>query len=240
MAPPKKSKPKRNCLICNTEFELKSNGTSHAGKKYCSHKCSQISQRKYTDRSWSLKCSNCDKTTEYSTRENYRRAIRDGRTMCIPCRGKANKGLKRTELQRKNIAKKTKIAMHNPHIRQKVLQGLNRPEVKRKRREYRIEQIKLSGGWTSYNKTACIFFDKLNKELSINGVHALNNGEKQIAGYFVDYYEPNLNIVIEWDEPHHKKQIEKDMIRAKNIINEIGCRFFRIDQETLQITEVTV
>lgn len=191
-------------------------------------------------RSWSLECTVCKNITKYFSRENYRRAIRDSRTMCIPCRGRTNKGLKRTKKQRDLIAKKTKEAMQSPTIRDKVMQGLNSPTVKKRLREARIEQIKLSGGWTSYNKTACAFFDKLNAELSLNGVHALNGGEKQIVGYLVDYYEPNLNLVIEWDEPYHRRQIDKDMFRAKEIIKEIGCKFFRIDQETLILTEVTL
>jgi hypothetical protein len=238
MAPPRKEKPKRNCLTCNKQFELKSNGPSHANKKYCSPQCSSVGQRKYEDRSWTLVCTVCGTNTKYYSRENYRRAIRDNRTMCIPCRGNANKGLRRSDKQKQLISEKTKVAMHTPTIRNKVMEGMNRPETKRKRRESRIKQMKLSGGWTSYNTTACRFFDELNKEFSLSGVHALNGGEKQVAGYFVDYYEPQLNVVIEWDEPHHKKQIEKDMIRAKEIIKEIGCRFLRIDQATLQITEV--
>ena len=72
--------------------------------------------------------------------------------------------------------------------------------------------------------------------------HAENGGEFYIKelGYWVDYYEPNLNLVIEWDEPHHKKQIKKDMYRAKEIIKETGCKFFRIDEETMKLTEVTL
>jgi hypothetical protein len=238
MAPPRKPKPKKNCLICNKEFELKSCGKSHAGRKYCSPECRNVSQRKYVDRSWTLICSICNKVHKYSTRENYRRAIREGRKMCIPCKGKMNKGLTRTPVQKELISEKTKEAMHTPFIRKKVLEGNNRPEVKRKRREARIKQMEESGGWTSFNKTACYFFDELNKYFSLNGQHALNGGEYQVAGYFVDYYEPSLNIVIEWDEPHHKKQVEKDLIRAEEIIKELGCTFFRIDEETLEITEV--
>lgn len=240
MAPQRKPKPKRNCVICGTEFELKSNGPSHAKRKYCSPKCVHVAQRQYTDRSWTLSCSVCGDTTKYITRENYRRAIRENRTMCIPCRGKANKGLKRTEDQRTLISEKTKVAMNSDVVKKKVIDGMNNPEVKRKLREHRIKQIQLSGQLISYNKDACKFFDELNNELDLSGIHALNGGEKQVAGYFVDYYEPNLNLVIEWDERHHKKQINKDIHRAKEIIKEIGCKFLRIDEETLELTEVTL
>jgi hypothetical protein len=84
----------------------------------------------------------------------------------------------------------------------------------------------------NYNIRACGIFDQLNHLLKWNGVHAQNGGEYQVGGYFVDYYEPNVNLVIEFDEPAHKYKIKKDMIRQTFIINQLNCRFFRIDNST--------
>jgi very-short-patch-repair endonuclease len=61
-----------------------------------------------------------------------------------------------------------------------------------------------------------------------NGRHALNGGELQVLQYFVDYYEPDLNLVIEWDEPHHKYRREKDKIRQERIEKKLNCIFIRI------------
>lgn len=44
-----------------------------------------------------------------------------------------------------------------------------------------------------------------------------------------DMYFPQLGIHIEVDEPHHKKQIEKDEIRELDIINATGHQLCRID-----------
>lgn len=81
-----------------------------------------------------------------------------------------------------------------------------------------------------FNRQACLFFDELNKTKGWNGRHALNGGEYYIERfhYFLDYYEPNLNLVIEWDEPHHKYSQEKDEIRRQNIISILHCQLFII------------
>jgi hypothetical protein len=90
----------------------------------------------------------------------------------------------------------------------------------------------------NYNKTACEYFDWLNKFMGWNGQYATSGGEKNILIYFVDYYEPSLNIVIEWDEPHHKKQIIEDNIRKDEIKKCMGCKFFRYESLTNTIIEV--
>jgi very-short-patch-repair endonuclease len=50
-----------------------------------------------------------------------------------------------------------------------------------------------------------------------------------IKGYFLDGYIPELNLVIEIDEEHHKRQKEKDKERENNIKKELNCKFIRID-----------
>lgn len=104
------------------------------------------------------------------------------------------------------------------------------------KREVAIERIGLTGTSVNFNKTACEYFDWLNAINGWNGEHALNGGEKSVAGYFIDYYEPNHNIVIEWDEDNHyfngelkKKDIER-MNEIKDILN---CEFYRIREKEL-------
>lgn len=92
----------------------------------------------------------------------------------------------------------------------------------------------------SFNKKACEFFDKLNETKGWKGVHGNNGGEKKIKKYWVDYYEPILNIVIEWDECFHNfpKNKEKDKIRQQEIINYMGCEFYRVEEKTLNIIKI--
>jgi hypothetical protein len=90
----------------------------------------------------------------------------------------------------------------------------------------------------SYNKSACKVFDNINSALGWHGKHAMNGGEHFLAklGYWIDYYEPTRNIVIEWDEPHHYNVDgtlkEKDIIRQQQIEECLKCKFFRVKENT--------
>ena len=83
-----------------------------------------------------------------------------------------------------------------------------------------------------YNKSACVIFEEINKEMGWNGRHAENGGEFLIKelGYWVDYYEPNLNIVIEFDEPRHKYKKTQDSIRQTRIVDLLNCKFYRLQE----------
>jgi hypothetical protein len=108
-------------------------------------------------------------------------------------------------------------------------------------RTKRIQEISISkfeGGQVipSYNHNSCEFFDELNKKFGWNGIFAKNKGEFHIKklGYFVDYYEPNLNLVIEWDERNHY-DIEgnlknEDLNRENEIKEHLKCKFVRIKE----------
>jgi hypothetical protein len=122
-------------------------------------------------------------------------------------------------------------------------------DTRRKLRISRIKQIsnlKYNGHpiIPSFNNAACIFFDEINKKFNLCGVYATNNGEHHIKelGYFLDYYEPTLNLVIEWDEPHHYycggKLTPKDKLRQDEIKHHLKCKFIRIKENKLDKTKV--
>lgn len=98
-----------------------------------------------------------------------------------------------------------------------------------------IEKHGRSAGKPRYNKAACMYFDKLNELMGWEGQHAEFGGEKQIGKYFVDFYEPNKNIVVEYDEPSHEKPSikEKDIIRQNYIIKELNCKFYRYSEKMI-------
>lgn len=51
-----------------------------------------------------------------------------------------------------------------------------------------------------------------------------------IIAYFLDGYIPELNIAIEFDERAHERRTEKDAQRQAEIVDELGCLFFRIKE----------
>jgi very-short-patch-repair endonuclease len=154
-----------------------------------------------------------------------------------PLKGKGNKQLKKVlnvkhEVNR--IYKKCKICSNlfytTPYYRNKIYCS--------KVCYFNDSNIKNLKYKPKFNKKACEYFNKLNETLNWNGVHGLNEGEKKIRKYWVDYYEPKLNIVIEWDEKFHSSQSEEDMIRCLEIIKYTNCKFYRIDGETLEIVKI--
>lgn len=107
-------------------------------------------------------------------------------------------------------------------------------DVKRKIRLGVIQdfQKKHNCNAPNYNPKACQLFEEINKEMGWSGQHAENGGEFYIKelGYWVDYYEPNLNIVIEYDENRHRRQIDRDIQRQQEIEQYLDCKFYRIKE----------
>jgi very-short-patch-repair endonuclease len=48
-----------------------------------------------------------------------------------------------------------------------------------------------------------------------------------IGDYFIDWYIPELNLGIEFDENHHKFNYIQDSIREKYIKEKLKCNFIR-------------
>ena len=97
-----------------------------------------------------------------------------------------------------------------------------------------IENRKLNGNQIipSYNKYACKIIEEYGKQNGYNFQHAENGGEYRIKelGYWVDGYDKDKNIVIEYYENKHKQNVDKDEIRKNQIINLLGCKFIEIKQ----------
>ena len=119
-------------------------------------------------------------------------------------------------------------------------------ESKQKTRETTIKYIENLHGKCKprYNINACKYIDKLNKENHWNLQHAENGGEKKIGGYYLDGYDEILNIVFEYDEPKHYKDVEnniltdKDIERQKFIISKLNCSFWRYNEKLNLLYEI--
>jgi len=100
-----------------------------------------------------------------------------------------------------------------------------------KMRISRIEELKGKFGQTSpnYNPSSIPIIEAKAKELGITDLqHAENGGEFSVLGYFVDGYSAEKNIVIEYDESYHKRQVEKDNKRQIEIEKYLNCTFIRL------------
>jgi hypothetical protein len=114
-------------------------------------------------------------------------------------------------------------------------------EHKEKLRLARINQVRTKYGGVYYNTRACDYFKALEKENGWNGYYASKNDEFIIAGYSVDYYEPNENIIIEYDEPHHYtprgKLKKRDILRQEIIMKRSDAKFYRYNEITGELNE---
>jgi len=115
---------------------------------------------------------------------------------------------------------------HNAHIAEGTLRYLN-------------NQLEEQGKalFPRVNTIGCEYIDKLNKEHNWNLQHGLNGGEIHIGPYSVDGYDKELNIVFEYDEPQHYKDVmnniltERDLNRMYYIKEQLHCRFFRYNEK---------
>lgn len=71
-----------------------------------------------------------------------------------------------------------------------------------------------------------VFINKLEDKLNLKGIRQYRVFDGK---YRIDYYIPELNIAIEYDENDHKYySYEQHEGRQKEIENELGCRFIRV------------
>ncbi|MBC8428104.1 MAG: hypothetical protein H8D94_01385 [Candidatus Pelagibacter sp.] len=108
-------------------------------------------------------------------------------------------------------------------------------ETKRKIRLSTLERIERMSGqlYPNYNPRACKIIDEYGKKHGYNFQHAENGGEHHIKelGYWVDGYDKDKNVVIEYDENYHNNIQKKDIQRQKEIEKYLGCEFIRIKEK---------
>lgn len=157
-----------------------------------------------------------------------------------------NKGLSKfTDSRVANYSNKTSIT-RKAKLRDGTLihnsLGIKRTlESRNKMRLARINNIlKNNKTWPSYNKNACKFFEYFDLKADTIGVYAGNPNEFLIKdlGYWLDYINFSLKIIIEWDEDHHFEKsgelTKRDIIRQEEIQRYFSeYKFIRIRHSTM-------
>lgn len=134
---------------------------------------------------------------------------------------------------------------HRDNISKSQIGRTRSSETRRKMRLAKIKYIIEQNGSIAprYNKRACEYFDKIEKEKGWNGLYASKNGEFFVRhlGYFVDYYEPTQNIIVEYDEPKHynidNSLKKRDNERMMEIVEYLKCNFFRYNERTKELKQ---
>ena len=128
-----------------------------------------------------------------------------------------NKGLKKESDFR--------VAKNAKSLSQSITGRSLSKEHKRNIRLSGLERIKRIGSiQPGFNENGCKFFEMFDSLIDTRGQYATNGGEKHIKGlgYFVDYFNPKLKLIMEWDESRHYDEnglLKKDVIRQQEIQN---------------------
>lgn len=63
-------------------------------------------------------------------------------------------------------------------------------------------------------------------------LHGIVSFEYQfrIDGYIIDFYFPEIDLCVEYDEYYHKYQLNKDELREEKIKKHLECDFLRVNE----------
>ena len=181
--------------------------------------------------SWTRNCPKCDKILVYTDHWYYTDSIKRNRK-CTKCKDKPTKRARLFGKDNPNYKGKMDKLFYNRNCPNcdRIVKYTSYETYRKAVRHNRGCGCITKTSWACYNPIACKIFDEINNEMDWNGQHALNGGERKIGKYWVDYYEPNLNLVIEYDETWHKRTQKYDRKRQKEIEKYLGCKFYRIQE----------
>lgn len=190
----------KNCLTCNKEF----NSYLSDNRKFCCRKCFEKRRKPSI-------CKGC------------------GIEFYIP--GETKRKYHNQECYHKNGNKGTFKCDHN--INDGKCHSLEtKSKMSLKHRINRSSIIHDTIQFPNFNIKACHIIEEYGKQNGYLFQHALNGGEFYIKelGYWVDGYDKEKNVVIEYQEKHHltPKWIEKDKKRKEEIIKTLSCKFIYI------------
>lgn len=228
---------------CGREFETKSSLNSHA--RFCKEYIKvpkKISKYKICENLYKCECGK-----EFNNYQSLNAHLSHCEIHCTYLNKKVknyHKGTmfweNKTDLEIKEIHNKQKETLKkrfdNKELKPPFINQHHTEEVKDKIRLYRSEKYKKNGGRMNFSEKACKYIEQLNIKYNWNLQHALNGGEILCLGYWLDGYDKNLNIVFEYDEPHHYKDLEnnilnnKDIKRQNKIIENLHCKFYRYNE----------
>lgn len=216
---------------------------------------------------WKKNCPKCGKEQTYSKRWIWVRAIKENK-QCLSCSQRihhvplggwtkncpsCNRIMQYTSIDHLVYSQKNGCVCRVCSNKNSPRRGgkgrpkdlIDTPVTRCKKRISRINYLKSCFGTQlapTYNKLACEYFEWVNKWNGWRGQYATNGGEHYIKelGYWVDYYEPSENLIIEWDEPDHYRKgqlLKRDIDRMMEIKQHLQCRFYRYNQKTNELKE---
>ena len=153
--------------------------------------------------------------------------------------------------EKHNLARKRGGRTYTRHIKEGLVQPSfkGRKHSEKSKRKMRISAAKylqsIRATPCRYNKSSIPILEAIAKEYGWNIQHAENGGEFYTGiGYFVDAYDKEKNIVLEYDEPAHYVDAENNVLcdddikRQKEIIEHLHCEYWRYNSVTQHLWKV--
>lgn len=240
---------KRTCPNCNKIiFYLNIKYRNRAIKNNTCRKCSCKLRTIHVPKELIRKCSSCNSSIFYKNRNTFLSAIRND-SKCNKCYQNNRKVhgpfLRNCPLCNRFIEHKQKshliFALKNKRkCKYCANNRSNNLEFRKKQRLAKLNYLKKVNGYQlspTFNINACIYFDELNIINSWKLMHAKNGGEFYLKelGYYLDAYDKEKNIVVEYDEPRHYDKNgnlrKKDIDRMKEICEHLSCEFWRYNEK---------
>jgi hypothetical protein len=226
----------KNCPDCgceqiySTKYVLKSSILNNSLCHKCNGKKQLIFHKdvKLIDGKWSKECVKCKKIIFYCSKNS---ASKHKNVKCGFC---ARFGMRHSQETIKKLSI-SKIGNKNPFFgKPGVMYGKHHTdETKYKLRLFTINDLKTKGiqlGKKNFNPKACKFIEEFGKKNGYNFQHAMNGGEVELYGYFVDGYDKERNIIFEYDEKKHYRADgnlnNRDIYRQNLIIKKYNPTMF--------------
>ncbi|KKM39484.1 hypothetical protein LCGC14_1564630 [marine sediment metagenome] len=224
---------KRNCPICGKgiRYKQKSHLTDAVRKN---RKCKSCAAKIYYLSLTSIEQNKRNELIRKSTKVAMSKLKKEGKKWGIYERTKEIRQKQSHAMKGKSSHRKGNPLLdeHRKRIGESNRGKVRTARTKRVLRAIRLRQLKERFGQVmpNYNSEACSIIEEYGKQHGYNFQHAENGGEFHIKelGYWVDGYDAQQNVVIEYYENWHQKQIQKDLRRQQEIEKHMACTFIRI------------
>jgi len=254
--------PKCKCSIFYSDkYKLKRANNKESA---CAKCCNKLPP---DDTLYFRSCPSCEKRIDYVKKCRYI-AGEKNKTNCKSCAMRLAAKLRPpiTNTTRQNMSKSQKGRKHSEKTKNEM-RGKNngmfgvyrcgeqnpfygKTHTEKSKTDMRLAAIKRfsttkrkNGNLAAIGKNETKYFIELEKNNGWDGIFygkCESQYHLKTLGYFLDYYEPTKNIVVEYDEPRHYvggilKQ--KDVTRMNSIKTHLGCRFFRYNEKIDELIE---
>lgn len=233
-----------NILFCSDKKSRNKANKNNVSCKKCSYKC----QRKYVPDNLLRQCIVCKNDIQYKNRYTFLIAVRKN-SKCDKCCQNIRKNKKpytrncpfcNRVIEHKQKSHLTFAIKNKRKCKYCANNHSNDLEFRKKQRLAKINYLKRVSNFQlspTFNERACEYFDNLNIINSWSLIHAKNGGEFYIKeiGYWIDAYDKERNIVVEYDEPRHYDKNgnlrKKDIDRMNEICKHLSCQFWRYNEK---------